>query len=346
MRRWTVSAAPSSSSISEVLAAPPECLDAAAGEPRRDGRRAALDRSTGGRGSRPRASARPTRCGASRRLTVSTSGSSGISRSSRGAARVAQRRRRRARRRRAPRLRPASARAAIARVHVRERLAGRHLVTGLRVHDDARRHDRSDPPCARGPAPSRMAARPIASAPQRATAPARGAGTASTTGAASSTFQGSLGEARVAALRLDEPLEARAAPRPRRWPPRRGGARPPARRPGRRGRPCARPIPAPARGSRPDRRRPAARTTRRPRARCRPPSRAGSPWPSARRRVGRPARRPMSRMRTASSRADCEVGHERALPHLDVEQDRVGARRELLRHHRGRDQPGRRRPCR
>ena len=37
-----------------------------------------------------------------------------------------------------------------------------------------------------------------------------------------------------------------------------------------------------------------------------------------------------------------EVGHERALPHLDVQQDRVGAGRELLRHHRRRDQPGRR----
>ena len=190
---------------------------------------------------------------ASRRRTVSTSGSSGISRSSRAAAAGARRDRRRSRTRRAPRPRPRSASAASRACTCASGSPAADLSPGLACTTTPTAWSIGSSLRSR-PAPSRIAARPIASAPQRATEPARGAGTATHdrrrlehvprplgADAASPPWAStSRSSARTAAP------EVIALPRP-------GGGPRPRRRPGRRAPPCARPSPARARGSRPAR---------------------------------------------------------------------------------------------
>ena len=229
----------------------------------------------------------------------------------------------------------------VARVHVRDRLAGDDRRRPAWRARRSRPRGRSDPPCARGPAPSRIAARPMASAPQRTIEPLRGAGTATTTGAASSTSHGSLGEPRIAALGLQQPLQraqrgaggdgllGQAAPGLER------------RRRGRRAPPCARPSRAPARGSRPGRS-PASISQASATSSALPTAApSGESIAVSSHTVGRPARDADVAHAHGELARRGDVGHERALPHLDVEEDRVGARGELLRHHRGGDQAGR-----
>ena len=340
MRRWTSSAAPSSSSTMRYLPRRPSVSMRTPPQARGDGlgrlgigQAVVEDLDLGECRGRSGAAA-------SRRLTVSTSGSSGISRSSRAGAAGARPGRRRSRRRRAPRRRRCSARPRRARAHPRAARRRRPrrpawqcttIPTAWSIGSSLRSR----------PAPSRIAARPIASAPQRATEPARGAGTATTTGAASSTLPGPLGEPRVAALGLDQRSSARSA--------------------------------APEAMASSASRRPSKKSTPRSESTA---MRAAEPSTSSRKSAGPPPgqhlarlgdlervadrgaerrvhRRQLADRRPAGAHADVahahrqlarrvEVGHERALPHLDVEQDRVGARGELLRHHRGGDQPGRR----
>ena len=74
--------------------------------------------------------------------------------------------------------------------------------------------------------------------------------------------------------------------------------------------------------------------------------RAARPCASARRPSGRPARSPSPRMQHAPARAPRRGAGEGPVADLHVEQDRVGAGGDLLRHHRGRDQRRARAPCR
>ena len=186
--------------------------------------RGARGRSACGRGSRRRRARDPSGGGASRRRTVSTSGSSGISRSSRAGAVVARRGRRRARRRRAPRRRRASARSRSRACTCASGspaptsspgLACTTMPTAWSIGSSLRSR----------PAPSRIAARPIARAPQRTTAPRA----APVPRARRARPRAPPRAARRAADRRPAPrpaARARAAPHPRRSPPRPGGARP------------------------------------------------------------------------------------------------------------------------
>ena len=174
---------------------------------------------------------------------------------------------------------------------------------------------------------------PTASAPTRVTTPSRGAGTGRLD--RSPLERGGIG---VAALRDGSSARrrrARCRPRPQllrvAGPPPRRSRDPSTREAGRRRR-------ARARRSRPARRR----------APCLVP-----PPPRARSPTARPSGWSMSVRRHVTSRpgADADLAHllgeharlverlhERPVPDLDVEHDRLGAARELLRHDRARDQ--------
>ena len=161
---------------------------------------------------------------------------------------------------------------------------------------------------------------------------ARGAGTARTTGAASSTSQGAR-PAGIAALGLQQTLERAQRPRRRRWPPRPAADR--------------REIDAQVGEHRHARRRSQHELAEIGRALPgQHLARLGDLERVADRRAERRIHgRQLADGRAAGADADVahahgqlarrgEVGHERALPHLDVQQDRVGAAGELLRHHR------------